>query len=79
MQVAKIRRRPKNQPKKSPISPLMIVAVVGAAILIVGGLILFSNQGKPGASGGAYRAAAQFPTLGNPDALVIIEEYSDYG
>ena len=56
---------------------MMIAAVVGAAILIVGGLILISNQGKPGS--GAASDVAQFPTLGDPNAAVVIEEYSDFG
>lgn len=58
---------------------MMIAAVVGAAILIVGGLILISNQGNPASSGSGKVAQAQFPTLGDPNATVVIEEYSDYG
>jgi protein-disulfide isomerase len=77
MQVAKTRRRPKSQSKKSAISPMIIAAVVGAAILIVGGLILISNQGKPGSD--AASDVALFPTLGDPNAAVVIEEYSDFG
>lgn len=56
---------------------MIIAAVVGAAILIVGGLILISNQGKPGSD--AASDVALFPTLGDPNAAVVIEEYSDFG
>jgi len=77
MQVAKIRRHPKSRAKKSAISPIMIAAVVGAAILIVGGLILISNQGKSGSV--TADDVAGFPTLGNPNAAVVIEDYSDFG
>jgi cell division protein FtsN len=74
--VAKIRRRAKSQTKKPAISPAMIAAVVGAAILIVGGLILIGNQGQPG-SGSASKV--EYPTLGNPDAAVVVEDFSDFG
>ena len=73
--MAKIRRRAKSQTKKQAISPAMIAAVVGAAILIVGGLILISNQGQSGLGS----EVAQYPTLGNPDATVVIENFSDFG
>ena len=54
----------------------MIGAVVAAALLVVGGLILLGNQTR---SAAGPIDESQFPTMGEANAPVTIIEYSDYG
>lgn len=76
--MAKTRKRTRKQAKtQSTISPVMIGAVVVAAMLVVGGLILLGNQATSGGSGSVDDS--QFPTLGEANAPVTLLEYSDYG
>ncbi len=71
------RSRPKRKAQpQSTISPVLIGLVVVAVLLIVGGLILLSNQNQ--GSGGPVDVS-QFATLGDVNAPVTIVEYSDYG
>jgi len=71
----KVKRRAPTR-SKSAISPTMIVSVIAAALLIVGGLIVLSNQGQGGSSSVDI---SQFPALGDPNAPVTIIEFSDFG
>ena len=61
--------------QKSAISPVIIGVVAVAAILVVVGLVLLSNQSR------AVEPVevGQFPTLGDANAPVTMIEYSDYG
>lgn len=70
----KVNRQPVKKPaQKFAITPLTIGLVVLAAIVIVGGLIFFSNMGKQGAE------LDRYPTKGSAAAPVTMIEYSDYG
>ncbi len=71
--MAKTKRRTAPQQSGPVISPMMIGAVAVAAILIVGGIILLSNQNTPTAE------VSAFPTVGDPNAPVTITEYGDFG
>jgi hypothetical protein len=75
--LAKIQKRPTPKPATSStkISPLMIGAVVVAAVLIVGGLILLGNQSKSPAT----IDLSPFPYKGNKAAAVTLVDFSDYG
>ncbi|RPJ55431.1 MAG: hypothetical protein EHM12_12240 [Dehalococcoidia bacterium] len=69
--MAKTRVRTVKQSKRT-ISPGLILLVSGAAILVVGGLIVLSNQfGSVDVS--------RFPAKGKANAPVTMIEYSDYG
>lgn len=71
--MAKTKKRGRTRPQSKPIvSPVMIGLVAAAAFLIVGGLILLSNQAGD-------VDVSQFPAKGNANAPVTIIEYSDYG
>lgn len=68
----------KSKPEqKSSISPLMIVGVAVAAVLLVVGLIVLGNQSAQSSTEPVD--ISQFPTLGEADAPVTLLEYSDYG
>ncbi|MBN1219479.1 MAG: DsbA family protein [Anaerolineae bacterium] len=71
MAKAKIKSRVKRQAKPT-ISPTMIVLVMGAALLIAGGLMVVGNQA-------GEVDVSRYPTKGQADAPVTIIEYSDYG
>ncbi len=77
--MTKSRKQTKPRPKaaqKSAISPVMIGAVVAAAILLVAGLIVLGNRPS---SAGEPLDLSPFPTLGQADAPVTMVEFSDYG
>jgi hypothetical protein len=71
--LTRTRTRRKSRKQTKPIvSPTVIVLVIAAALLIVGGLVILSNQpGNVDVSG--------FPTKGDVNAPVTIIDYSDYG
>ena len=71
----KVKRRAPGR-SKSAISPAMIVSVIAAALLIVGGLIVLSNQGQ---GGGPAVDISKFPALGDPNAPVTMIEFADFG
>ncbi|MBE7552661.1 MAG: hypothetical protein HS126_16450 [Anaerolineales bacterium] len=77
--MSKTRRRTAVTRKSSastPISPLMIGLVAGAAILIVGGLIALGFMGNQVT---ANVDLSVFPSKGPATAPVTMVEYSDYG
>jgi hypothetical protein len=77
--LSKTRRRTAVTRKSSastPISPLMIGLVAGAAILIVGGLIALGFMGNQVT---ANVDLSVFPSKGSATAPVTMVEYSDYG
>jgi len=69
--LAKIRGKTSKQSGR-PISPALILAVIGISILIVGGLIVLSGQFS-------QVDLSQFPVKGAANAPVTMVEYSDYG
>jgi protein-disulfide isomerase len=73
----KTRVSPKSSNQKSTISPIMIVGVGVAAVLLVVGLIVLGNQSNQTSI--APVDTSQFPTVGEATAPVTIVEYSDYG
>jgi len=77
--VAKTKRRAAPQQSGPAISPMMIGVVAVAAILIVGGIILLSNQGTTPTPAAGTLEAGTFPTVGDPNAPVTITEYGDFG
>jgi len=72
--LTKSRKRTKAQ-QKSAISPVLIGVVAVAAILVVVGLVMLSNQSKTVEP----VDVSQYPTLGDANAPVTMVEYSDYG
>jgi protein-disulfide isomerase len=61
-----------SKQSKRPISPALILAVIGISILLVGGLIVLSGQFSQVDLSG-------FPAKGAANAPVTMVEYSDYG
>ena len=73
------RVRKKTQQKSKPvISPILIIGVVAGSLLLVGGLILLGNQNQ-NTSTGLAPDIEQVPGLGDVNAPVIMEDYSDFG
>lgn len=60
---------------KPVVQPGLIIGVVVAAVLIVGGLVLLGNFNQ---SSGPVDLSG-FPTMGDPTAKVTMVEYSDFG
>ena len=65
-----------RQPSKSALSPLWIGGAVVAALILVGGLILWGNQSR---GGRPQLDFSQFPTKGNNEATVTFIDFSNYG
>jgi protein-disulfide isomerase len=78
-ELTKTRKRTKirsaKAQQKSAISPVMIAGVAVAAILVVVGLVLISNQ----STSAEPVDVSRYPTLGDANAPVTMIEYSDYG
>ena len=72
--MTKSRKQTKTQ-QKSAISPILIGVVAVAAILVVVGLVMLSNQSRTAEP----VDVSQYPTLGDANAPVTMIEYSDYG
>lgn len=73
------RTRRKTQQKSKPaISPILIIGVVAGSLLLVGGLILLGNKNRNATIGGSPDIE-QVPGLGDANAPVVMEEYSDFG
>ncbi len=77
--MAKTRKRTRTKKEEQPlVSPLIIGVIIGAAFLIVGGLILLGVQQNTPTSLQPTNLD-DFPTKGDPNAPVTIVEYSDFG
>jgi protein-disulfide isomerase len=75
--MSKKRTRQKSKPQEKPVvSPIMIVGVSLAAVLLVVGLIVLGNQST---RANVEVDTGQYPAEGDPNAPVTIVEYSDYG
>ena len=76
--MTKKRKRRVNQRKQTtPISPVMLVSIAVAAVLIVVGLVMLGNRQERNLS--APVDVSQFPAIGPADAPVTVIEYSDFG
>ncbi|MDM8527958.1 hypothetical protein QUF58_07045 [Anaerolineales bacterium HSG24] len=65
---------------KPTISPILILGIVAILVTFIGAALIFWDSGVPQSTG--VRIAiddTEFPSKGNPDALVTMVEFSDYG
>jgi len=65
---------------KPTVSPILILGITAIIAVIVGALLIFNvDTGTSQPTAGVSTEKTEFPTKGNPDALVTITDFSDYG
>jgi protein-disulfide isomerase len=64
-----------SKKEQSAIQPGLIIGVVVAAVLIVGGLVLLGNFNQSAAP----VDLTGYPSMGDPNAKVTVVEYADFG
>jgi protein-disulfide isomerase len=71
-------RKPQPAPKKSKLSPALLLGVIGAVVLVVAGIIILTTQAA-NAPLTATNRVGEGTAWGPADAPVTVIDYSDYG
>ncbi|MCU0507671.1 MAG: DsbA family protein [Anaerolineae bacterium] len=71
-------RKPQPAPKKSKLSPALLIGIIGAVVLVFAGIILLANRAA-NAPLTATNRVGEGTAWGPVDAPVTVIDYSDYG